>query len=114
MLVTAGYLNYTDRVKIQALQTSGAIEIADIGDATLVNSQAIEENVNVESSISDTEESLKEVSEQIETEKKEPNDEYFTSSKLERDVMYSRNGRKLPKNVRFEYCWCRTKSNSTK
>jgi len=91
MLVTAGYLNYNE-----SIETS--IEIADIGDATLVSSnlsnsiKAQTENYNekiynneteVASSVSTTEESVQTNSEIAET------DEYYNSSKLERDTMYS-------------------------
>ena len=90
MLVTAGYLNYNDN-----LQTS--TEVADIGDATLVSSNVSNSiinqiknesnnninNIEVASSVSITDESVKTNSETINTE------EYFTSSKLERDTMYS-------------------------
>lgn len=67
MLVAAGYLNYT--TENEAITTSSDPEVtykenlADIGDATLVNSNSVE-NTNM-------------------------NDEYFSKSKLERDTMYS-------------------------
>ena len=104
MLVTAGYLNYNSNVQ-------NTTEIAAIGDATLVSSNlsnsisnqvnnAVETannntNVNatnntteVASSVStDIEESKEEV---IQTNTEVTNmQEYFTSSKLERDTMYS-------------------------
>ena len=104
MLVTAGYLNYTDRVKKEALQTSGGIEIAEIGDATLVSSQAIEENTSIESSVSSVNEENNteaETLKQLDATEQTTNDDYFASSKLERDIMYSRNIRELSKNVRF-------------
>lgn len=82
MLVTAGYLNYTaqtDRT-IETSSDAGVIntnEIADIGDAKLVNSDDVIENNQVnENEIS------KETSSNI-------SDEYFAKSKLERDTMYS-------------------------
>lgn len=105
MLVTAGYLNYTDRVKKEALQTSGGIEIAEIGDATLVSSQAVEENASVESSVSSVDEENDTEAEQLNQQPEKTtqtiNDDYFASSKLERDIMYSRNIRELSKNVGF-------------
>ncbi len=87
MLVTAGYLNYNENI-----QTS--TEIADIGDATLVSSnlsnsvvnQAINNEVvsnEVASSISTDKESIQTNSEVSDTK------EYFNSSRLERDTMYS-------------------------
>ena len=97
MLVTAGYLNYNSNV-----QTS--TEIAAIGDATLVssnlsnsisnqvqnetqvtNSNTITNNTtDVASSVSTTEESI-----QTNSEATNATEEYFTSSRLERDTMYS-------------------------
>lgn len=96
MLVTAGYLNYNSNV-----QTS--TEIAAIGDATLVssnlsnsitneienetqvNSNTTTNNITeVASSVSTTEESVQTNSEPTDT-----TEEYFTSSRLERDTMYS-------------------------
>ena len=47
MIMTAGYLNYTTNTENQSLETSMQIEskddmhIADIGDATLVNSNDV-------------------------------------------------------------------------
>lgn len=96
MLVTAGYLNYNENI-----QTS--TEIADIGDATLVSSNLSNGVVNqvnetiqnkaenntsnkkneVASSVSTNEESVQTNSEV--SDKKE----YFNSSRLERDTMYS-------------------------
>ena len=96
MLVTAGYLNYNENI-----QTS--TEIADIGDATLVSSNLsnsvtnqydeinqqteAENNIiqekEVASSISTNQESIQTNSELSDTK------EYFNSSRLERDTMYS-------------------------
>ncbi len=82
MLVTAGYLNYTAQTDktIETSSDAGVIntnEIADIGDAKLVNSDDVIENNQVnENEIS------KETSSNI-------SDEYFAKSKLERDTMYS-------------------------
>lgn len=100
MLVTAGYLNYNSSVQT-------GTEVASIGDATLVStnlSNSISNNTQnqvinndmaanittnekieseVASSVSTTEESIATNSEATSTE------EYFTSSKLERDTMYS-------------------------
>ena len=97
MLITAGYLNYNDKV-----QTS--TQIASIGDATLVSStlsnnvnNQLSNNINITSnnkitnnlteeiasSVSTTNESIQSSTETINKE------EYFTSSRLERDTMYS-------------------------
>ena len=89
MLVTAGYLNYNSNMQ-------NTTEIAAIGDATLVSSNLSNSIMNQEektannnieqvaSSVSTTEESIQTNSEVTETA-----EEYFTSSRLERDTMYS-------------------------
>lgn len=89
MLVAAGYLNYTskDNKLISTSSDAGVIntnEIADIGDATLVNSNDVtyDENNTTEGNIVSNEEVSQETSSSI-------SDEYFTKSKLERDTMYS-------------------------
>lgn len=104
MLVTAGYLNYNSNVQ-------NTTEIAAIGDATLVSSNlsnsisnqvnnAVETaNNNTNSNITNsTTEVASSVSTNIEESKEEVTQtntevtntqEYFTSSKLERDTMYS-------------------------
>ena len=91
MLMTAGYLNYNDNI-----QTS--TEVASIGDATLVSSnisnsisnelqneitQTTNTNV-IASSVSTKEESSVQTNANVANE-----EEYFTSSRLERDTMYS-------------------------
>ena len=81
MLMVAGYFNYTENVKKASVETSIDIEsksdekLADIGDATLVNSSDI------------IEEKDKEHEQDIETNTQV--DEYFAKTKLERDTMYS-------------------------
>lgn len=98
MFITAGYLNYNE-----SIQTS--TEIGEIGDATFVSSnlsnssinqvnnttknEAENNNINndnlneVASSISTNEDSVQTNSEASDTK------EYFSSSRLERDTMYS-------------------------
>ena len=97
MLITAGYLNFT--ADNNTIATSYLT--AELGDATLVSSNAIiQENIvneessthdheNVESSIS-MEENITEENNIIETAVTEDvDDTYFTTSKLERENMYS-------------------------
>ena len=106
MLVAAGYLNYTTGEK--AIETSSDPEVtykenvADIGDATLVNSNNVEEGNSalVANKSTDTEivdinemsqannENIDENIDQIQTTSTNI-DEYFSKSKLERDTMYS-------------------------
>ena len=110
MLMTAGYLNYTTNTNKQAsletamqIEASDDMQLADIGDATLVNSNDVVEekkestenldtntntssnsNINNEVNIQDT----KKDDETVQTNSNNGND-YFAKSKLERDTMYS-------------------------
>ena len=109
MLVTAGYLNFTSlneteeagTVPETVSQTEERLEIAGIGDATLVNSDDVVETEN-NTEITTTTENVQE-EENIEEEQNIENneqtqetnantstaDEYFAKSKLERETMYS-------------------------
>lgn len=115
MLVTAGYLNYTTNTSKQVsaqtameMEASDDMQIADVGDATLVSSNDVVENTtdenlannatNSESSTASAEMETNEdtnvnTSNESETSTQTNasviNDEYFTKSKLERDTMYS-------------------------
>lgn len=110
MLVSAGYLSYTaNNGAITTSSELNSIDYAGIGDAKLVNSNAVEKiNTNTESVTDNNEESdsnkntdnintensNKEVendkttNESVTTNTKNI-DEYFSSSKLTRDTMYS-------------------------
>ena len=95
MLITAGYLNYNENI-----QTS--TEIASIGDATLVSSNLSNsisnelENKTIQTtnsnaitnSVASSISTMQESSVQTSTEATNQ-EEYFTSSRLERDTMYS-------------------------
>ena len=104
MLITAGYLNFTntyDQNSIEAGALLDSEEMASIGDAKLVSANVIDNN------IAENNEIIEEVIEnenlnQIENEISENTieneviytssqniDEYFTTSKLERNTMYS-------------------------
>ena len=110
MLVTAGYLNYTSKDKSMPIGANvvGENNYAAIGDATLVNSgELIEEkdkeailsaienannNENTQNNIDkdlENKESSTNENEQVPTNAEDNADDYFTSSKLERDKMYS-------------------------
>lgn len=116
MIMTAGYLNYTTTTGTQAIETSMQMEakddmqIADIGDATLVNSNDVvsespldvltnDSSTNTESVADDesttnsnanNSEEKKNSNEVLQTSSSTANkDEYFVKSKLERDTMYS-------------------------
>ena len=88
MLITAGYYNYSSEIK-KYVETTNAqeekTELAAIGDATLVNSDEL-----LETNVENNEELNQVENEAVETvAKKEEDNEYFVSSKLERDKMYS-------------------------
>lgn len=107
MLVTAGYLNYTSKEDANTLSVSTEVEemnskeLADIGDATLVNSKDVineEENTNVLNDTNNVDENTQNtvnttetnnVKENTVTTNSNINNDYFTKSKLERDTMYS-------------------------
>jgi len=90
MLVTAGYLNFTST----NAQDNTKETVAELGDATLVNSNKIENENVVENSVE------QEISKEVKQEKEEvvkptnaettpKEDTYFTTSKLERENIYS-------------------------
>ena len=116
MLMTAGYLNYTTNTENQIsvetsleMESSDDMKLADIGDATLVNSDdvvsensnhVIEEKVNTKEveemtdltqniSNSDTSSEKEEKKEETKTVSTANTNDYFVKSKLERDTMYS-------------------------
>lgn len=116
MLVVAGYLNFTTNGDLKsAVQTASSEEelekMANIGDAQLVSSNVVSENdvenINVDktsekNSNSNNENSVnkndvenqniedKKSDETVETSSNtKNNDDYFTTSRLERDTMYS-------------------------
>ena len=104
MLVFAGYLNFTTKTHEQSVETSMQMEanddmqVADIGDAELVSSNAVVTNESSEENIVENETKDNVVStnettktntvQDVETSSNVGGD-YFTKSKLERDTMYS-------------------------
>lgn len=97
MLVTAGYLNFTtnninndsEQVSTMAVEnelnvatTSNTTNDVNIGEAKLVSGNVVNEN-------EDKKEERKEENKEKETSAKTENDDYFSSSKLQRDVVYS-------------------------
>lgn len=97
MLLTAGYLNYTTNIKKESVETSGEYvsekeeEVADIGDATLVNSNDVVEEKSEPNEQEKNEESITQTSSENEkiVDRTIENNDYFAKSKLERDSMYS-------------------------
>ena len=98
MLVTAGYLNFTST---NQSQNNSAPNLASVGDATLVSSNTVEienkeQNQVPESTDNKTDETVseepeisQETSTKTDTVKTVEEDTYFTTSKLERENMYS-------------------------
>lgn len=107
MLMTAGYLNYSTNDSNNSVETSMNIEskddskLADIGDATLVNSndvvesntQAQENTAEAENNTTNNDTTTNETqTNEVETSTdsvKNSKDDYFSKSKLERETMYS-------------------------
>ncbi len=101
MLVVAGYLNYTATNDLDsAIQTSSSEEelakMANIGDAQLVSSNVVsEENYIKENTTNTTNNSIVNNNEIVDnntittSSSVSSNNEYFSTSKLERDTMYS-------------------------
>ena len=106
MLVVAGYLNFTSNGDLKsAVQTASSEEeldkMANIGDAQLVSSTAIGEENTTEENMYATSNSISEnntvVSNKIDdnttistsSNVSKNNKDYFSSSKLDRDTMYS-------------------------
>ena len=98
MLVTAGYLNFTST---NQSQNNSAPNLASLGNATLVSSNTVEienkeQNQVPESTDNKTDETVseepeisQETSTKTDTVKTVEEDTYFTTSKLERENMYS-------------------------
>ena len=96
ILMVAGYLNYTNHTQNQvSLET--AMQMADIGDATLVNSNDVVSDDKVslseqeEEKTPENETTTDTIAQDEETEEtvSKSNNNYFIQSKLERDSMYS-------------------------
>ena len=86
ILMVAGYLNYKSNTDEQ-LALEATTELADIGDATLVNSNDMVQSDNTINQNTVTQNTITEDN-AIET-STENNSDYFVQSKLERDSMYS-------------------------
>lgn len=92
LLMAVGYVNYSGTLGLEnAIETAklmDAEELASIGDATLVSSEAIEtENLNIVTNENGVWEEEEE--EIISTNASSVIDDYFSTSRLERDTMYS-------------------------
>ena len=92
MLITAGYLSYNPKDNENTIVVSTTLDnktIADIGDATLVNSNNVIENAISTNTIEETSTNIIEEEKVQETTSTETTDEYFTNSRIQRDTMYS-------------------------
>ena len=97
MLISAGYLNYTNQNKIEnnllpTCNLKDSKEIASIGDAQLVNAGSVESEGIMEdiSKQEISQEKLEdEKKKQEEINKKNEQDGYFTQSKMDREKIYS-------------------------
>ena len=94
MLVVAGYLNFTaDGDFKSAVQTASSEEeldkMANIGDAQLVSSNVVSDDLDISNTISKSDISESESLETTSKDIQKNNDDYFSTSKLERDTMYS-------------------------
>ena len=106
MLMTAGYLNYTTNQEGRSVQTSMQMEasddmqLAEVGDARLVNSDDIvggdttetntvnmTDNQTAQTTTDDRTENT--ISQTAQTSSDTNKEDYFVKSKLERDTMYS-------------------------
>lgn len=95
MLIAAGYMNYTANNK-QTLQTAAlkdSEKYGDLGDATLVSTNAVSENVEETGAlVENTPENIETVTENTVSETSVSavsDNQYFAESKLEREKMYS-------------------------
>ena len=90
MLITAGYLNYTstfgEDAKLASADTQNSVNLASIGDAELVNANAVSDEKTITTQTPPVQEENNEVSS---NNSNSNNKNYFTTSKLERNVMYS-------------------------
>ena len=95
MLITAGYLNYDSTIRTSSNVNS--VDLAKIGDAALVNANITDESTASEVVSNDDEtsevvqntENTEETNAEVKDKNNEEADEYFATSKLERNVMYS-------------------------
>ena len=99
MLVSAGYLNYTSNQNNETIPTSSEenkIEYAGIGDAKLVSSNNVIEqdenksdNKNINTNEINTNENISNEETITTSNKAKETDQYFSSSRLNRETMYS-------------------------
>ena len=98
MLITAGYLNYNSTMIEKDIETSAnSLDIASVGDAKLVNADVTIENnfINTATYEEDNQNNIQqdfniiETTAQIKSDTNNNQNEYFETSKLERNIMFS-------------------------
>ena len=87
MLVTAGYLNFIETNNNQETVQTNGNDVQTMGDATFVSSQTLVQNTLKKNTNTFENETTNQTSAQDNEETEEA--EYFTSSKLQRETMYS-------------------------
>lgn len=92
MLVAAGYLNYDTNMSEEIPVSTEILDenqLADIGDAKLVNANEISENNILNNTVSENIVTNNTINNQTKQTRTKVTDEYFTTSRLGRDTMYS-------------------------
>lgn len=92
MLVAAGYLNYDTNMSEEIPVSTEILDenqLADIGDAKLVNANEISENNILNNTVNGNMVTNNTINNQTTQTSSKVSDEYFTRSRLGRDTMYS-------------------------
>lgn len=92
MLVAAGYLNYDTNMSEEIPVSTEILDenqLADIGDAKLVNANEISENNILNNTVNGNMVTNNTINNQTTQTSSKVSDEYFTTSRLGRDTMYS-------------------------
>lgn len=92
MLVAAGYLNYDTNISEEIPVSTEILDenqLADIGDAKLVNANEISENNILNNTVNGNMVTNNTINNQTTQTSSKVSDEYFTRSRLGRDTMYS-------------------------
>lgn len=88
MLVVAGYLNYIENDRTVEISSTTQNQNTNIGDATLVSNNEVEESIETNNEEDSSEAENIEINSSVET-NSQNEDEYFANSKIEREKMYS-------------------------
>ena len=128
MLVTAGYLNYVSSGDLKSVSSSMSeeelVEMANIGDAQLVSNNDsnivndVDNSSNTDSNLVEKTNSIdnnmtEQTSSLVTNTDNKTNSDYFTSSKLERDSMYSHNCTEFHHKVSRQFSSCQVLHSDT-